>query len=373
MAGRFETVLFAVVIAVAVLVPVNVAMAACHTRPLPPCSPTAFTGSAGSRALVSRCSHEVPPACRGGPGVRGPRGSPGKAGRTGAAGKTGARGRLGRTGTAGVQGLVGLQGTAGAPGSQGPAGPAGPFGGPAGPPGPAGPAGSAGATGATGAAGPTGSTGPTGPTGATGATGATGGQGLQGVQGTAGAAGPQGTAGSTGPVGPTGPAGAIGAAGPTGPTGATGAVGPAGATGPAGPAGGLAEYAYVYNLDGESVAIEAAINFDANGVMTTGITHAPGNAGIQVVNAGDYKVSFSVSGTEPGQMALFRNGVVVDGATYGSGAGTQQDTGQVIVRAGAGDVLSVRNHSSAAAVTLQTPSGGTQANADASILIEKIG
>jgi hypothetical protein len=44
----------------------------------------------------------------------------------------------------------------------------------------------------------------------------------------------------------------------------------------------------------------------------------------------------------------------------------------VIVRAAAGDVLTLRNHSSAAAVTLQTLAGGTQFNANASILIEKL-
>ena len=70
------------------------------------------------------------------------------------------------------------------------------------------------------------------------------------------------------------------------------------------------------------------------------------------MNAGDYKVTFSVSGTEPSQMALFVNGTLVPGTIYGSGAGTQQNTGQVIVTFAAGDVLTVRNHTSAAAVGL---------------------
>jgi hypothetical protein len=35
-------------------------------------------------------------------------------------------------------------------------------------------------------------------------------------------------------------------------------------------------------------------------------------------------------------------------------------------------VLTVRNHSSSAAVTLQTLAGGTQTNVNASILIEKL-
>ena len=57
------------------------------------------------------------------------------------------------------------------------------------------------------------------------------------------------------------------------------------------------------------------------------------------MNAGDFKITFSVSGTEPNQMALFLNGTPVLGSVYGSGAGTQQNTGQVIVAVGASDVL----------------------------------
>ncbi len=106
--------------------------------------------------------------------------------------------------------------------------------------------------------------------------------------------------------------------------------------------------------------------------MTSGITHIAGTGDITLLNAGIYKVSFSVSGTEPNQMALFINGVVVPGTTYGSGAGTQQNSGQAILAVGAGGVLSVRNHSSAAAVGLATLVGGTQATANASVTIEKL-
>jgi hypothetical protein len=120
------------------------------------------------------------------------------------------------------------------------------------------------------------------------------------------------------------------------------------------------------------VAIEAAVIFDSNGVTTPGVTHAPGTTQIAVTTPGDYKISFSVSGVEPSQMALFLNGAPLTGTVYGSGAGTQQNTGQAIVRLAAGDVLTVRNHSSAAAVTLETLSGGTQTNVNASIVIEKL-
>jgi hypothetical protein len=135
----------------------------------------------------------------------------------------------------------------------------------------------------------------------------------------------------------------------------------------------LSQFAYVYNLTAETVAIEADILFDSNGVMTSGITHAPGTAGIVLVNSGVYMVTFSVSGTEPSQMALFVNGVMAPGSVYGSGAGTQQNTGAPLVAVNAGDVLTVRNHSSAAAVGLASVIGGTQANVNAFVTIEKLG
>jgi hypothetical protein len=103
-----------------------------------------------------------------------------------------------------------------------------------------------------------------------------------------------------------------------------------------------------------------------------------GTAGIALLTAGDYKITFSVSGTAVSQMALFVNGSIVAGTIYGSGAGTQQNTGQAILRITAGDVVpggavvTVRNHTTTAAVDLASFIGGTQANANASVLIEKL-
>jgi hypothetical protein len=175
-----------------------------------------------------------------------------------------------------------------------------------------------------------------------------------------------GPIGPSGPTGPTGNTGASGTAGPTGPTGATGATG-----------GGLGSYGYVFNTGAEVVAIEANVNFDSNGVLA-GITHAPGNAGIQVSSAGDYEITFSVSGVEPSQFALFDTpgaggaATPIPGTVYGSGAGTQQDNGQVIVTLGVNDTITLVNHSSAAAVTLQTLAGGTQTTVNSSVVIKKL-
>jgi hypothetical protein len=185
------------------------------------------------------------------------------------------------------------------------------------------------------------------------------------------AAGGGGAAGPQGPAGPEGPQGPAGADGLPGPAGADGAQGPAGSVGPAGPAA-PSDYGYIYNEGAQVVAIGAAVTFDSNGVTSGGIIHALNNADIVVATAGTYSVEFSVAGVEPGQFALFVNGAAESGSVFGSGAGTQQNNGHLIVTLAAGDVVTLVNHSSAAAVTLQTLAGGTQTNVNASILIERL-
>ena len=264
----------------------------------------------------------------------------------------------GETGAAGVQGIRGAEGATGGQGATGANGAAGLQG----------DTGASGTTGATGAAGPQGLRGVEGDTGAQGAPGATGAPGSTGSTGAAGPAGvgTAGAAGSQGPIGDTGAQGMTGASGPAGATGATGATGAAGT-------GGHSQYAYVYNLGATTIPIEADVPFDTNGLLTDGITHAPGSTHVSIVNAGDYKVTFSVSGVEPNQMGLFLDGTLVPGTIYGSGAGTQQNTGQAIFTVGAGSALTLRNHSSSAAVGLQSLAGGTQANVNASLTIEQLG
>lgn len=203
---------------------------------------------------------------------------------------------------------------------------------------------------------------------ATGSTGSTGAQGATGPAGADGATGATGPAGADGAIGATGPAGPAGAAGPAGPAGANGAIG---ATGPAGPSA-SAEYAHVYSTFPQMVPMEAAIEFEYNGVITSGLTHTPGTSLIGISVAGDYEIFWVVSGVEPNQFALFQNGTAVNGAIFGSGAGTQQNIGQAVVTIASGDILSLRNHTSSSAVTLQTLAGGTQTNVNASLMIRKL-
>lgn len=315
----------------ALLGPAPAALAAAP-KSLPPCD--GLVAVTGSIRDAARAAHRSS-ACADRQASKSTRG------KTGKTGKTGARGRTGAAGLAGVTGSTGAAG-------------------PAGPAGPQGAAGQRGDEGATGGAGP---------------------PGLQGVQGAVGAPGPQGLQGPQGAgglIGPQGPQGTVGVAGPQGPAGPAGAIGPIGLTGATGPAGaagtnGLSQYAYIYNTGAQTVALEADVSFDNNGVITPGITHSPGTASVVLVNAGVYKVTFSVSGSQPSQFALFLNGALVPGSVYGSGAGTQQNTGQVLIQIGAGDVLTLKNHTSSAGVDLQTLAGGTQANANASLAIEKLG
>jgi hypothetical protein len=133
-----------------------------------------------------------------------------------------------------------------------------------------------------------------------------------------------------------------------------------------------AEVAYIYNVSNQIVAIEDDILFDSNGSITSGFSHVAGSSDIAFLNSGTYKVTFSVSASEPNQFGLFINGSSLSESIYGSGAGTQQNTGMVVFTAFIGDVLSLRNHTSAAAVTLASFTGGTQSNVNASILIEKL-
>ena len=122
----------------------------------------------------------------------------------------------------------------------------------------------------------------------------------------------------------------------------------------------------------QTVPIEGDITFDTNGPITSGFTHAPGSASINVINSGVYSIIFSVTNVESCQFAVFITGAVSPGSIYGSGAGTQQNTCPYIVPLSAGSIITIRNHSSAAAVTLQTLAGGTQTNTNASVQILRI-
>jgi hypothetical protein len=134
---------------------------------------------------------------------------------------------------------------------------------------------------------------------------------------------------------------------------------------------GLSCYGYIYNIFPQVVAIESDVAFSSNGILS-GLWFIPSTSTIIFQNPGVYSVWFSVSGIEPNQFALCLNGLVIPESIYGSGAGTQINSGMVIINASFGDILTLRNHISASAVTLQFLAGGTQLNVNASIMIQKI-
>jgi hypothetical protein len=245
----------------------------------------------------------------------------------------------------------GPAGTAGAPGAAGAKGAVG----------------QAGAAGAVGATGPAGATGATGSQGSTGATGAKGSVGATGATGSKGSTGSTGAAGAVGATGLTGAMGSAGAAGPAGPAGAAGAVGAAGAAGRDG-TDGVSGYAYVYNVGAESVGPGSNVTFSNNGDMSSQFAHTPGNAGITISSSGLYSVWFSVAG--PGDLAIELNGLPVQGGIYGSGSGSQQNSGMAVVNVSAGDTLTI---ASSGALTLQEFAGAFGIDTSASVMIEKVG
>lgn len=140
----------------------------------------------------------------------------------------------------------------------------------------------------------------------------------------------------------------------------------------------LCDYGYFYNLEASAtVAVGAPFPFDSDGPVSAGFSHQaspiPGtSAPITILNAGIYKVDFTVTVAEARQIALYLNGVVVPSTIYGQATGTSVTTGVALIEASAGDELTLRNHLSAAALTLVTPSGGSEDNVTNSLTILKI-
>ncbi len=129
--------------------------------------------------------------------------------------------------------------------------------------------------------------------------------------------------------------------------------------------------AYVYNTENQSIPAESPIPFSNNGVLM-GIAHNTGSSTITVENSGTYAVWLIVNSQEASQFALFLNDTVIPESNCGAEPDSVNNSGMVIINAAAGDVLTVRNHTSQETVILDNTAGGTQQNVNASILILKI-
>jgi collagen triple helix repeat protein len=322
------------------------------------CNRSAFTGRVGpARPAVCRTHAGGTPGPRGRsggrgakgftglPGLTGPEGLQGLLGPAGVIGLTGAEGTPGLKGTAGVIGLTGAEGTPGTPGVEGARG----FAGLIGPEGPAGPRGFAG---------------------------------LPGPAGPAGPAGAEGPKGSTGATGSAGPAGAEGAKGSTGAPGSSGAEGARGPVGPEGPLA-LPVYAEFYALmppdNAATVAAGTAVEFPQTGPTAGGIARR-NTSEFVLPSVGTYRVSFSVSVSEPGQLviALESGGgggmVELPNTVLGRATGTSLISGEALVRTVTpNSAIELRSPTgNTPALTITPKAGGTHAAA-ASFVIQQIG
>lgn len=139
-----------------------------------------------------------------------------------------------------------------------------------------------------------------------------------------------------------------------------------------------ADYGFYFNKAvSATVAIGAPFPFDTDGPHTAGFLHTASatpatSAPITIVNAGVYLVEYSVTVAEARQIALYLNGAVVTSTIYGQATGTSVTTAFAIIEATAGSLLTLRNHLSAAALTLVTPSGGTAGNNTNSLMIRRL-
>ncbi len=216
-------------------------------------------------------------------------------------------------------------------------------------------------------------TGPIGPTGAAGIDGTTGPTGAAGTDGATGPTGPQGAAGSTGP---TGPQGAIGATGPNGSVGATGSTGATGVTGTTGVTGApgtgtSTEYAYIFNTGSQVVGTDGDVSFSNDGPGGA-VTHLAGSPVMFMNISGVFEIDFSVTAVEPNQFAIYVNGNPIPSSIYGSGAGTQQNNGSTVLPLSSGDLVQLRNPSTASDVTLQGQAGGSEANVNAAVTFRRL-
>lgn len=104
------------------------------------------------------------------------------------------------------------------------------------------------------------------------------------------------------------------------------------------------EYAYIYNFTTQKIKQGAAATFDSHGQITSGIKHDKGSSDI-ILSDGVYLVTFYALGNM-NTFGLFLNGKSIEGGTYGSyKSGQLSITGQAIIKAEAGSILTLRHYS----------------------------
>ncbi|MDX6714450.1 MAG: hypothetical protein QOH30_1008 [Baekduia sp.] len=197
------------------------------------------------------------------------------------------------------------------------------------------------------------------------------------AEGERGATGTTGAAGRAGAPGDPGATGAEGAPGRTGATGATGSTGATGATGPAASAT-YAEFyslmpgdpSYTYGPTGNAPT-GARILFPHAGAAQGGVVYSGGGE-FTLPSAGTYRVSFSVTLAQAGQLQVVLNSVPLPYATFGTDAAGSEITGEaLVVSPGAGSVISINAPGSNPDISLAATPGGALPGA-ATLLIERV-
>lgn len=143
-------------------------------------------------------------------------------------------------------------------------------------------------------------------------------------------------------------------------------------------AAGLNSYAYfwqsVSDVSGTIASNNAKVLFENSASNNTpDITIVPGSGNITIGAGatGLYKISWMVAGAEPNAFAVFKGNTKQLGSVYGSGAGTQQNSGFTLISLTAGDIISLRTDNAPAAITLQLAGTTDVDQIVASIIFEK--
>ncbi len=121
-----------------------------------------------------------------------------------------------------------------------------------------------------------------------------------------------------------------------------------------------------------TVAPGSPVEFPQDGPHDGAIVRS-GSSTFVLPDIGTYRVAFSVSVTEPGQLELTLDSTALDYTVYGRATGTSQIAGEALVTTtAANSTLSVVNPSgNSPALTITPLAGGTQASA-ASLVIEQL-
>lgn len=102
----------------------------------------------------------------------------------------------------------------------------------------------------------------------------------------------------------------------------------------------LAAWGYVFQVNTQTIAVGAPINYSNNGPLS-GVNHVPGASRIEVVQAGIYSISFSVytAQNNPQDWAVIVNGV--QRSRFNSAG--QTISGVTLLSLNAGDSITIRN------------------------------